>query len=136
MTRAILLLLIYVSVLSCGKDEGETTTTTSNKLDDVTSLSSYEARIKEGVSLMFVHATWCSKCAAQRPAVEGQLENKTFSGVKFGQVDYEKVTAVVTKYDVIGFPTIIIYKNNVEKHRLLGQGHSQAKIADLINGLL
>ena len=85
---------------------------------------------------MFFHATWWPKCAAQRPAVEGLTKDSALSAVKVGQVDFEKVKEVVSKYNVLGFPTILIYKNNELKHEITGQGHNQEKLTNLIKALL
>ncbi len=132
MNRILTFILGFAMLVSCSKDND----TGNGSLKDVDSLASYETQIKSGVSIVFFHATWCSKCASQRPAVETLADNDTFQSVYFGQVDYEKVNDVVTKYGVVGFPTIIIYKNNEEKHRLEGQGHSEQKINDLLKALL
>ncbi|MBK8348908.1 MAG: thioredoxin family protein [Saprospiraceae bacterium] len=133
MNRMLIMLVAFTLVLSCKKEDisGDT-----GVLKTITSLTEYENDIKSGVSLMFFHATWCTKCAAQRPAVEGLTKDATFSAVKFGQVDYEKIKDVSDKYQVAGFPTILIYKNNVLKHELLGQGHSQQELTNLIKALL
>lgn len=133
MNRVLLSLLILVSIISCKKEDisGD-----AGVLTTITSLAAYETEIKSGVSLMFFHATWCPKCAAQRPAVEGLTKDSALSKVKVGQVDYEKVQEIVNKYNVLGFPTILIYKDNVLKHEISGQGHSQEKLTNLLKALL
>lgn len=133
MSRILLAVFVLLCIGSCNKEDisGD-----SGILNTITSLSDYETQIKSGVSLMFFHATWCPKCAAQRPAVEGLVNDSALSTVKIGQVDYEKVQEVVSKYNVLGFPTILIYKDNVLKHEINGQGHSQEKLASLLKALL
>ena len=133
MYRVLLTLLVLASFISCKKEDisGDT-----GVLTTITSLAAYETEIKSGVSLMFFHATWCPKCAAQRPAVEGLTKDSALSKVKIGQVDYEKVQEIVNKYNVLGFPTILIYKDNVLKHEISGQGHSQEKLTNLLKALL
>ena len=133
MYRVLLTLLVLASIISCKKEDisGD-----SGVLTTITSLAAYETEIKSGVSLMFFHATWCPKCAAQRPAVEGLTKDSALSKVKVGQVDYEKVQEIVNKYNVLGFPTILIYKDNVLKHEISGQGHSQEKLTNLLKALL
>jgi thiol-disulfide isomerase/thioredoxin len=135
MTRVTIFLLIFSLMTACSKENSEGSAN-DGSLTDITSLSAYETQIATGVTLVFVHATWCSICANQRPAIQGVAQNKALGSVFFAQVDYEKVNAIVDKYNVFGFPTIIIYKDNVEKHRLLGQGHSQAKLEDMLKALL
>ena len=133
MYRVLLTLLVLASIISCKKEDisGD-----AGVLTTITSLAAYETEIKSGVSLMFFHATWCPKCAAQRPAVEGLTKDSALSKVKVGQVDYEKVQEIVNKYNVLGFPTILIYKDNVLKHEISGQGHSQEKLTNLLKALL
>ncbi len=133
MNKIFITIILLASIVSCKKEDisGD-----AGVLNTITSLASYETEIKSGVSLMFFHATWCPKCAAQRPAVEGLTKDSALSKVKIGQVDYEKVQEIVNKYDVLGFPTILIYKDNVLKHEINGQGHSQEKLANLLKALL
>jgi len=133
MQKFFLSLLVLVSFISCKKEDISNDT---GVLTTITSLESYETEIKTGVSLMFFHATWCPKCAAQRPAVEGLTKESALSKAKIGQVDFEKVKEVVNKYGVLGFPTILIYKDNVLKHEINGQGHSQEKLSNLLKALL
>jgi hypothetical protein len=51
-------------------------------------------------------------------------------------VDTDQNKAITDKYDIPGQPIILIYKDNVEKHRLTGKGHSQQKLTDLVKALL
>ena len=102
----------------------------NSKLEEIASLSTFETNIKSGVSLVFFHATWCPKCAAQRPAVEALLSDASLSETNFSQVNYEAQTDIVSKYEVIGFPTIVIYKNGSEVHRFEGQGYSQKTLTN------
>lgn len=122
-------------VTSCSKEEGSRSASESS-LQDVTSLSEYNDKIADGVSLFFFHATWCPKCAAQRPAVESLVNDASLNRVFFGQVDYEKITEVVSSAKVVGFPTIVLYKNGVEAARFSGQGHSSEKIKGELLGLV
>ncbi len=133
MNKILPALFIVLLLVSCKKEDisGDT-----GVLSTITSLSTFETNIKSGVSLMFFHATWCPKCAAQRPAVEALTKDETLKTVKFGQVDYEKVSDVVDKYDVFGFPTILIFKDNVLKHEINGQGHSQEELTAILKALL
>lgn len=121
------LLILTITLFSCKKENDDAK---NSELIDLTSLSAYNDAINEGVSIIFFHATWCPKCAAQRPAVEGLLKDADLSVVFFGQVDFEKVSEVVTAAGVQGFPTILFIKNGVEQARFVSQGHSAQKIKD------
>jgi thiol-disulfide isomerase/thioredoxin len=127
------MLFLWVSILflatSCKKDLVDTST---NALEDINDLTVFESKISNGVSLMFFHATWCSICKAQRPAVNSVLENTKFSNIFFGEVNYETNKAIVEKFKVLGFPTILIFKDKELKFTLDGGGNSQKSIEDLL----
>ena len=121
----IAIILMTLTLFSCKKDQ-----VINSELTDLTTLSAYNEAIDERVSIIFFHATWCPKCAAQRPAVEELIGDTELSTVFFGQVDFEKVSEVVTTANVQGFPTILFIKNGVEEARFTSQGHSAQKIKD------
>ena len=127
------ILLVTLVMVACSKDQE---VATSKVLKDVTSLSEYSVKISNGVSLLFFHATWCPKCSAQRPAIEQAADDASLKGVFFGQVDYEKVTEVVKTAKVVGFPTMVFYKDGAEVARFSGQGHSHDKIKNQLTELL
>lgn len=133
-----LFVVVFVLLLfsSCKKDEVTETPGLSTNLKNVSSLVEYENGIKSGVSLMFFHATWCSICKAQRPAVESVVKEAELKTVNFGQVDTDKNNDILNKYDIQGQPVIVIYKDGLEKNRLAGSGHSQQKISEILKALL
>ncbi len=135
------LIIACAMLVSCEKEQEsgnqtENETAPAPKLTDITNLSGYNQQISAGVSLMFFHATWCSKCAAQRPAIEGLLGDASLKEVFFGQVDYEEIGEVVQAASVQGFPTIVFYRDGVETSRFAGQGHSKDKIKNKLLELL
>jgi len=133
MKTFILFLFLGLGLMSCSKSD---TNNDTKVLENVIDLSTFDSKIASGVSIVFFHATWCSKCAAQRPAVEGLTKDTELNDVYFAQVDYEKNQDIRTKYKVSGFPTILIFKDGVEVHDLAGTGHSQQKLTDLLIALL
>ena len=108
----------------------------NTQLVEISDISTYNQKLASGVSIVFYHATWCTKCASQRPAVENLVGKSEFNSVFFGQVDYEKNTNIVNQADVVGFPTILIFKDGVEKARYEGVGHSQATLEARLKELL
>mgnify|MGYP002630830496 CR=1 FL=1 len=123
-----LLALIFIStiVLSCGKED--LVNTAQNQLVDITSVEQFNMEVKEGVSMVFYHASWCSKCAEQRPAVEMISEKGEYNVVFFAEVEYEEHTDLVKAQKINGFPTIVIYKDGVENKRFAGKGHEQSTL--------
>jgi thioredoxin 1 len=136
MNKLLVIVFAFLLVSSCKKDEVVETPGLSTDLKNVSSLVEYENGIKSGVSLMFFHATWCSICKAQRPAVENVVKEVELKAVNFGQVDTDKNNDILNKYDIQGQPIIVIYKDGVEKNRLAGSGHSQQKISEILKALL
>ena len=134
MKNVLYALLLVVSFISCGKEEAEVPVTTTQELKIVNSLTDYDSSIKSGVSLMFFHATWCSICKAQRPNIQGLLTDALLKKVSFGEVDKDKNKAISDKYQVSGQPVMIIYKDNVEKHRLSGV-HTKEHMTELLKKL-
>lgn len=126
-----IVLCLLLSISACKKVE-----TSIKEVEDVNGLSSFESKISKGVSLVFYHASWCSICKEQRPAVQETAKNESFSNVFFGQVEFEDNSEINQKYDVNGFPTTVIYQDGVEKERLNGKGHSAEEIQTLLNKYL
>ena len=132
MKKIFVLTLLSLAIIACNKKETES----KNNLKEISSLTEFNQMTSEGVSLIFFHATWCSKCAEQRPAIEALPEDTRFKDVRFGQVDYEKNTDIITQNNVIGFPTIRIYKNGIKIHELVGSKNTKDDMASKLLALL
>lgn len=76
----------------------------NTQLVEISDISTYNQKLASGVSIVFYHATWCTKCASQRPAVENLVGKSEFNAVFFGQVDYEKNTNIVNQAGCSGLP--------------------------------
>ena len=73
------------------------------------------------VELMFFFANWCPHCKTAKPEWEKaktQYNNTNMNGYKILFVDVDctqpdsKTTAMMDKYNIEGYPTIILIKNN------------------------
>ncbi len=126
MKKILVLLSIGLFAVGCGDDPIVDTAT--NNLVDITSQKQFDDEVKSGVSLIFYHASWCTKCAAQRPAVEALTSGTEFTDVFFAEVEFEDFSDIVTSRNVQGFPTVVIYKDNEEQKRFTGQGHSEKEL--------
>lgn len=131
-----LALLALCSVLFLNACNKENLVPENTQLLEISDINTYNQKLASGVSIVFYHATWCTKCASQRPAVENLVGKSEFTSVFFGQVDYEKNTNIVNQADVVGFPTILIFKDGVEKARYEGVGHSQSTLESKLKELL
>ena len=132
--RTLIILLSAILVLSsCTKDSSKDAE--NSELVTVNNLQEFDAKINSGVSLVFFHATWCSKCAAQRPEVEALIGDGELSHVFMAQVDFEKNPDIKNKYNVFGFPTILIIKDGDVRHTLTGQNNKKEEIKTLLKAL-
>ena len=131
------LALLFVA-FSCKKNdtEPESAHEPVAGLQTITSLSQIENEIASGVSMVFFHASWCSSCQAQRPAVSEVAMDGDLSSVFFGEVEYDDHMDINNHYGVQGFPTIIIFKEGAEVDRLTSGGHSASFIKQSIQAHL
>ena len=116
------------TLISSCNDKEPLVDSSNNSLVDITSQLQFDTEIESGVSMVFFHASWCTKCAAQRPAVQTVSVEDEFEAVFFAEVEYEDYPDIVESRNIKGFPTIVMYKNNVEEKRFTGQGHSADEI--------
>lgn len=125
--------LFSLVLTSCVKDEANSD---NPALVDITDMNQFEQKTKEGVSLIFFHATWCSLCKNQRPEVESLLLDDDLSSVFFGEVNYEQVSEMVDHYEVLGFPTLIFFKDGKEEDRMIGANNKAQKLKDRLMELM
>jgi thiol-disulfide isomerase/thioredoxin len=132
-TFTILFLFFFTN---CSKEKNPLVDTDKNELIDIESLSQFQTNINQGVSVVFFHASWCSICASQRPAVEAVSVLNQFNSVFFGEVEFEENQDINSMYNISGFPTIVFYKDGNEEHRMTGRNNTEAQISSKINELL
>lgn len=130
--KNIILFICVLFLTACTKEDE----IVSTSIEDVSGLSNFENKVSSGVSVMFFHATWCSKCKSQRPVVEKLKADIQFENVLFGQVDFEKNEAIIQKYEVLGFPTILMLKDGVVRERIEGPGHTITTLTSKLKPLL
>ena len=61
-------------------------------------------------------ATWCGPCMRQGPIVEELGEE----GYAVGKLDVDQNMELAQQFRVMSIPTLIIFKNGAEAHRLVG----------------
>ncbi len=75
-------------------------------------------------------ADWCGPCKLFEPAFRDLARD--FSGeVKFATIDYDNNQLTAYQYEVVALPTIILFKDGREVHRLVGmttREHLRGKI--------
>lgn len=133
--RCFLLLSVVLMFFGCKKEEIQQDESVHEPvvgLNSIVSLSDITSKTTSGVSLIFFHASWCSICQAQRPAVTEVATDQELSEVFFGEVEYDDYPDILEYYNVEGFPVMVVLKNGAEVSRLNGGGHSSTDIKNLV----
>ena len=74
-------------------------------------------------------APWCAPCRAMSPAVEA-VAQKLAGNVKVYKINVDENPSVSSRFNVLGIPTMILFKAGREANRLVGV-HSEAEIEAL-----
>lgn len=76
----------------------------------VATKDNFDKLISGDLTLMKFYAPWCGHCKTLAPEFEKAAE--ALAGVAvLAEVDCTKETAIASKYDIKGFPTLIIFRN-------------------------
>lgn len=79
-------------------------------------------------------AEWCGPCKMLGPIVE-TLAKEYEGKIKIAKLDVDKSPQTAQKYNVMGVPTIIIFKKGKEVKRHIGLASKQ-QLKEIIDGLL
>ncbi len=120
-------LFIALILVSCKKEQQA-----GEGLTLITSLTQLDAELAEGVSMVFYHASWCHICQDEMPKVEATATDPDLGGVFFGEVEYDDHPDILNQYNIVGFPTIVIYQDGIEVDRFTGGGHTTAEFKTAI----
>jgi thioredoxin 1 len=123
---------LLLVAMSCKKKQTEKPA----NLIEINSLQQIETEIASGVAMVYFHASWCSKCAKQREAVEIVVPENEFSTVYFGEVEYDDHQDIVNHFNVQGFPTIVYFKDGAEVARMTGENNTAQQIREQLRALL
>lgn len=130
--RLSLPILLLVLVTGCDDEQDDLVDTSQNSIEDIDDKASFDTAIESGVSAVFFHASWCTTCAAQRPAFEATAERSETTAGRFIEVEFEDNPAIVDAYAVGGFPTIVVFKDGAEADRFTGAGHAEQDLVDAV----
>lgn len=117
----ILIILPLVFLLVCGlgavnhregEAEGSPIVTLTQK--------NYEQETSAGVVLVDMWAPWCGPCRKMAPDIKAIAEENE-SKIKVGKMNVENYKRFAIKLGVEMLPTVIVYKDGVEKERAVGR---------------
>ena len=74
--------------------------------------------IDSGLVAVKFTAKWCGPCRKQQPTIE-KIEQE-FKNVQFISIDIDEVPDFNSKYKVKSIPLLILFKDGVEKKRIVG----------------
>ena len=79
-------------------------------------------------------ADWCGPCHAIAPSLE-ELAGEHADTLTVAKVNVDENQALALEHEVMSIPTLIIFKDGVEKKRLVGavpKAHIEAELVEFI----
>jgi len=107
-----------------------------NAFMDINSVEQYQDFVEDGVKLMFFYSPTCSLCDRQRDEISMLFAEEELLTVGFAHVNYLTHPEIFNQEEVIGFPTIVIFKNGELQHHLLGANHTYPSLREKLLLLL
>ena len=85
--------------------------------------------IANGTALVDFYADWCGPCKMVSPIVDEIAEERR--DITVGKVNVDDENALAMKYGVMSIPTLIVFKDGKEVHRIVGYRPKSAILAQL-----
>src|SRR6059058_6531930 len=91
----------------------------AGQISDVTD-NNFQAEVLEAETPVLVDfwAPWCGPCRIIAPSLEEMAEENDGLRIVKLNVDDNQVTAA--RYDVMSIPTLILFKNGEQAHKIIG----------------
>ena len=87
-----------------------------------------EVKMSQGITIVDFFTPWCGPCRTLSPILE------KITGAKVLKVDGDQSQNLVVENSVRGYPTLVFFKNGVEKQRVVGV-RSQKEIQHIVDSL-
>jgi len=91
--------------------------------------NSFHNAIANGTALVDFYADWCGPCRMVSPIVDEIAEER--SDITVGKVNVDDENALAMKYGVMSIPTLIVFQDGKEVHRIVGYRPKSAILAQL-----
>jgi thioredoxin 2 len=111
-----------VPALSGGKKAvcGKCKTPLTGRGNGVTSLSDadFDQAIARGNWVVDFWAAWCGPCRMIAPVIEDLAEER--SDVRFGKLNVDDFPQIAAKFNARSIPLLVLFKDGVERGRVVG----------------
>lgn len=92
---------------------------TPNKPIEVTDASFKEAIQNHSLVVVDCWAPWCAPCQIVAPIIE-ELARDYAGKILFGKLNVDENRAVATQHQIMGIPTLLVFKNGKLVDRIVG----------------
>ena len=92
--------------------------------------NNFNNSIANGTALVDFYADWCGPCRMVSPIVDEIAEERR--DITVGKVNVDDENALAMKYGVMSIPTLIVFKDGMEKARIVGARPKTAILAELV----
>lgn len=85
----------------------------------------FDSAISSGTVLVDFWAAWCGPCKMLAPTI-GEIAAEAGDGVKVAKVDVDAESELAQRYNVMGIPTVIVFRDGRPVKRLVGAKPKEA----------
>ena len=85
-----------------------------------------EVEENEGLILVDFSASWCAPCKLMEPIIEELIQEYQDKDIQIGSLDVEASQQTAQKYNIMGIPTIILFKHGKIVEQITGYQDKEA----------